>query len=378
MLNDPKGSFGSNTSRWFFMACFLFMLYLAYLLVQPYLTPIFLAMVLVVVGGPVYDYLLTLFRGRRGLASAAACTLFLLIIVIPAIFITGVITSQALELYNTVTYMVAGDKLQGVVEKGLGSLSPYFDKIEQLTGLKRADLLDHAAELLKYISNLLYLNLTGLVRGATNLAIGFALMMFVTFFLLMDGQVMARRIIQLSPLPAETTEHIRDDILQTLRTTLRGTVVLAIFQGTLGGLGFFVFGVPHALFWGTVMVFASVVPLVGTALLFIPAGVYLILVNHPFQAVGVMVWCGVAQLACDNLLRPRLVGGTNIHPLLTFFSILGGLSVFGMVGLILGPLILAVLISLLEVYENYFQEPMAQEICYPEPAEQPTSGESEV
>jgi len=351
--NQP---FASSTSRWFFAACILFVLYCAYLLVEPFLTSIFLAIVLVVVGGPVYDLMLKLTRQRRGLASALTCLLFILIIVVPLVLITGVIATQALELYNTVSAMLAGNSLSALFNSGMGHLGPFLDKLEEHTGITRMDILQHAAEVLKYVSNLLYSNLTGLLRGATNLAIGFALMMFVAFFLLMDGQSMAQKAIRLSPLPADTTNQIRDDILATLRTTLRGTVFLAVIQGTAGGLGFGVFGVPHALFWGTVMVFASVVPLVGTALLFIPAGAYLILSGDVFQGVGVMIWCGVSQLVCDNFLRPRLIGGGNIHPLLTFFSVLGGLSVFGMVGLILGPLVLAVLISLLEVYEHYFMD----------------------
>ncbi len=127
---------------------------------------------------------------------------------------------------------------------------------------------------------------------------------------------------------------------------------------------------PNALFWGTVMVFASVVPMVGTALVWLPGGLYLLLLGHTWGALGMMVWCALAGLVCDNLLRPRLIGGqANLHPLLTFFSVLGGLSLFGMAGLILGPLILAVLLSLLNIYQRHFLAP--PEECPPGPASQP-------
>jgi predicted PurR-regulated permease PerM len=156
----------------------------------------------------------------------------------------------------------------------------------------------------------------------------------------------------------ETNQRILEDILRTLRATLRGSVVLALINGTASGLGFWVFGVPNALFWGTVMVFASVVPIVGTGLVWVPAGVYLLLMGHLGAGVGVMVWCLVVSLACDNWLRPQLIGGqAHLHPLLTFFAVLGGLSLFGLVGLILGPLVLALLLSLTEVYQRYFLEP---------------------
>ena len=251
-----------------------------------------------------------------------------------------------------------GDQLANNFQKGLGWLTPYLERLQETLGLSHGDVLQHVGEMVRKISNLLYENLAGLLRGFTNLIIGFALVLFVTFYLLMDGGTMAEKLAALSPLPAETNRRIKEDILNTLRATLKGSVVLALIQGVAGGLGFGVFGVPNALFWGTVMVFASVVPLVGTALVWLPAGIYLIVMGQTSQALGVMAWCLAAGLTCDNLLRPKLIGGqADLHPLLTFFSVLGGISLFGIVGLILGPLVLAVLISLLEVYQRYFLNP---------------------
>jgi predicted PurR-regulated permease PerM len=164
----------------------------------------------------------------------------------------------------------------------------------------------------------------------------------------------------LSPLPRDMNDQIRRDVLVTLRATLKGSVVLALIYGLLSGLGFWLFGVPNALFWGTVMVFASVVPIFGTALVWVPAGIYLIIMGDWPQAVAVMVWCSVTMVVCDNWLRPKLIGGeANLHPLLTFFAVLGGITYFGMVGLILGPLVLAILLSLIEVYQRYFLQPAA-------------------
>jgi predicted PurR-regulated permease PerM len=177
----------------------------------------------------------------------------------------------------------------------------------------------------------------------------------------------------LSPLPPEMNHQIRRDVLVTLRATLKGSVVLALIYGLISGLGFWLFGVPNALFWGTVMVFSSVVPIFGTALVWVPAGIYLIVMGAWPQAVGVMVWCLVTMVVCDNWLRPKLIGGqANLHPLLTFFAVLGGITYFGMVGLILGPLVLAILLSLIEVYQRYFLQPAGRaEACRPAPAAGP-------
>ncbi|WP_197282132.1 AI-2E family transporter [Dethiosulfatarculus sandiegensis] len=359
---DPR-PFDNTWTRWFFTVCILFMVYLGYLLVEPFLVQIFLAVVLVVAFAPLYAYFEKLFKGKRALASAMACIVIFIILAVPFFLLAGIITSQALDLYNTVSHMLINDQLQQTVRDGLGRLTPYLVELEERLGLEQTDVLEYVGELVREVSNLLYANLTGLLRRVTSLLIGTALVLFVTFFLLMDGEAMGEKLIALSPLPKGMNQKIKSDILSSLRATLKGTVVLAMIQGLAGGMGFYIFGVPNALFWGTVMVFASVVPLIGTALVWAPAGTYLILTGHVAGSIGMMIWCLLAGLTCDNILRPRLIAGqANLHPLLTFFSVLGGISLFGVVGLILGPLVLALLLSLLKVYQRFFVEEKPIEI----------------
>jgi predicted PurR-regulated permease PerM len=307
------------------------------------------------VAGPFYNLLERKLGQRKALASALTCLVLLLIIAVPFFFIAGMIARQALNLYTTVTSMLAKEQLQQTFQTSLGWLTPYLDWVHREMGLSDGEIISHIGELVRQVSNFLYENIAGLIRGFTNLLIGLALVLFVTFYLLMDGAQMAKKALSLSPLPDNMNTQIKEDILHSLRATLKGTVVLALIQGLAGGVGFGIFGVPNAVFWGTVMVFASVVPLVGTALVWAPAGIYLLILGETGPAVGMMIWCLLVGLVCDNILRPRLLGAhTNVHPLLTFFSVVGGLTLFGMVGLILGPLVLAILISLLEVYERYF------------------------
>lgn len=352
--NESK-PFATAVSRWFFGICILLILYVSYLLVRPFLVPIFLAVVLAVVGGPLYSGMLWLMGQRRTLAAALTVILFGIIIVVPLYFLTGIIASQALDLYNTVSQELQGNTLQQTVQQGLGRLGPVIDRLQEYLGLSRADVLQQVGEWVRKISNLLYSNLAGLLKGITNLVIDFVLMMIVTFYLLMDGHRAAERLLSLSPLPPDMSHRIRDEVLGIMRATLTGTVVLAVLQGLLGGLGFWLFGVPNGPFWGSVMVLASVVPLVGTALVWVPAGVYLLLIGNIGQGVGMMVWCLVAAIACDNFLRPKLIGSAaGLHPVLVFFSVLGGLALFGVVGLLLGPMVLALLLSLLEVYRLHF------------------------
>lgn len=366
--NRDNQPFATAISRWFFAVLILFMLYTGYRLVEPYLIPIFLAVVLVVVAGPLYDLVKRLLGGRQKLASALTTLVLLFVIALPLFFIIGMITAQALDLYNTVSAQLNSDGLQRTFDKGLGRLSPYLEQIQETLGISRDEILKQTGELVRQISQMLYSNLTGLVKGFTNVIISSALVLFVTFYLFTDGSSMAAKALSLSPLPEDTNRRIKHDMLISLRATMRGTLVLALLHGTAAGLGFGVFGVPLAVFWGSVMVLSSVVPLVGTALVWVPAGIYLLVTGHTGPAIGMMLWCLTAALVLDNVVRPRLIGkASNLHPLLTFFSVLGGLSVFGVVGLIIGPLVLAVLLSLIGIYERYFLNGNNQDLSEPEP-----------
>ena len=261
------------------------------------------------------------------------------------------------------------------MQQGLGLFKPLVERLQDLLHLEKTDLLTQLGEFLGRISNFLYANLAGLLKGVTNLVIDFFLMLIVAFYLLIDGRHAVDRLLALSPMPVSLNNKIKDEVLTTMRATLTGTVVLALLQGFLGGVGFWVFGVPNSPFWGTLMVFASVVPIVGTAMVWVPGGLYLLLVGHTGPAVGMMCWCLTAGLLCDNFLRPKLIGGLGgLHPLLVFFAVLGGLLLFGVIGLVLGPMVLALLLSLLEVYRLHFVNHDG-EIC-PDPAP-PAEAESQ-
>ncbi|MCB2192824.1 MAG: AI-2E family transporter [Deltaproteobacteria bacterium] len=374
-LEPEKMFFATAISRWFFGISTLLMLYLAYLLIQPFLMPIFLAVVLVVVGWPLYLGILWLVGPQRQyLASAITVLLFCLIIVLPLYFMVGIITDQAFDLYNTVSQMVRSGGLHDSLKHGLDLLNPFFDKVNEALGISKNDVFTQVGEMVRRVSNLLYSNLAGLLRGITNLVIDFFLMLIVAFYLLIDGRRAADRLLSLSPMPSSLNNQIKDEVLNTMRATLTGTVVMSLLQGILGGLGFWIFGVPNSPFWGTVMVFASVVPIFGTAVVWLPGGIFLLLTGMTGAGVGVMVWCLISALVCDNLIRPKLLGNvTHLHPLMVFFAVLGGLLLFGVVGLVLGPMILALMLSLLEVYRLHFvPEEIDSTQCAAPPAEPET------
>ena len=342
---------------------------MAFRLVEPFLMHIFFAVVFVVALGPFYEYLRHTLGWKASVASGVTCLLMTFAIAIPMFLIAGVLTSQALDLAQEVRTMLLSGGLHDRFQDSLGVLSPYLKELNEALGINisQTDVLQEVAELVRNLSNALYYRITGLLAGVTTLLVGLVLVLFVTFFLLIDGQKMANHFLSLSPLPSEMNRAIQRDLLHNLRATLRGTVMLAILNGTLAGMGFWFSGLPNALFWGTVMTFASVVPIVGTSLVWLPAGIFLLASGDTWQAITVMAWSGVSAVVCDNIIRPKLLGSaSNLHPLLVFFAIIGGLGMFGMAGLLLGPMIVAFLVSLLKVYQDYFLAPSRQGYAPPE------------
>ena len=165
---------------------------------------------------------------------------------------------------------------------------------------------------------------------------------------------------RLSPLDPAHNEEIMRETETTIKATLWGTVIVAFVQGALGGVGFFIFGLPQPAFWGTVMIPAAVIPVVGSTIIWGPAAIYLLATGHLASGIGLILWGGVLVSVIDNVLKPILVKGSGDTPsIFIIFSILGGLTYFGMIGFILGPLILSFLLSLLRIYQKTILEPAA-------------------
>ena len=370
MSGNPPKPFTSIVSKWFFAVCILFVLYLTYSLLQPFIIPIFLAVIATVVSLPLYRLFKRVFKGSKVVASVCTCLVLTLIIVIPFLLIAGIITNQALSLYNYISSLILNNEMEDTLRQLMDYIAPLWETLQNSFGVSQQEVAQQVGDLLGKASNFLYVNVLSLVRGFGSLILNFVLILFVTFYLLMDGRRMAVRLLSLSPLPGHLNSSITSDILRSLRTTMKSTMLLATLQGVAGGLGLWIAGVPNSPFWGTLMVFASVVPIVGIALVWVPAVIYLLIMGQVLAPILLAIWCLLVGLSCDNVLRPKLLGQERgIHPLLTFFSVLGGLSLYGMVGLFIGPLILAVLISLLEVYERYFLNPQALDQYLPIPSD---------
>lgn len=186
-------------------------------------------------------------------------------------------------------------------------------------------------------------------------------MLFVLFFLLRDHDKIISAIRHILPLSRSQEDRILTEVEQVSKSAVMGSFLTAIAQGLAGGIGMWLAGFP-GLFWGTMMGFASFIPVVGTALIWIPAAAYLFLTGDMTWAIFLTAWSVVIVGSIDNLLRPLLMqGSAGMNTLMIFFSLLGGLHLFGLIGLIYGPLIFAVTMVLFNIYEEEFKDFLNQQ-----------------
>jgi predicted PurR-regulated permease PerM len=372
-LEEIRG-FPTQFARWFFGALTLLVLYYSYEIIKPYLVDIFLALVLFFTAKPLFRGLTRLLFGMRALASALTCVFLALLILVPLVTLVSIIANQALEFSIQVSQGLKSGQLGEWLDVKVNLLKSYLLRLNLPLPPEQLKLEDILQSVLKNASIFIYNNAIGLLKGFTTFLLDLALVLFVAFFMFLRGDDFIAEIKKLSPLDAAHNDMILGEMEATIKATLWGTVVVAFIQGALGGLGFLLFGVPQAAFWGTVMVPASVLPVVGAAIIWGPAVIYLMVKGAMVKGLGLFFFCALVIGSIDNLVKPLLMRGTRSTPsIFVLFSILGGISYFGMIGFILGPLVLSFLLSLLSIYQKTILVPGAVPPVGTPESQKPTS-----
>ncbi len=349
---------------WFIFGLLLFGLYFAYVLLFPFINTLVLAAVLAAICHPIYSRCLSILRGRQSLAALAVLFCVIILVVIPLVlFIVGLIP-QTRQSVTAVVQWLDGTQLNDVFNARLDPVfawlrehAPFLDITAE--GVK-ADLVSASRRLGQSLIGLS----TNLVGQTLNFFLHFLLFLLAMFFFLKDGAAMVKHIKFLTPLREEQEERIIQNLRRISKAVLVGGFLVAALQGTVGGLGLAFVGVP-ALFWGTVMAFSSLVPVLGTGLVWVPACLYLIVAGSWKSALFLAIWCGVGVTSIDTFLRPLLMRDASGIPLLfLFLAILGGLHAFGIFGLLYGPLILTFAVVMLKIYgDEYHDQLEGKEDC---------------
>lgn len=324
-----------------------------FFMIRRFLVAVLMAAIFSGMSQPVYRRLEKLFRGNRKLASVSTVLVVLLLIILPLAGFLTIVASQAVSVTNSVRPWVEQriqepDQIDRLLERipFLDQLAPYTDQIAVKVG-----------ELAGNLGNFLVNNVAHFTAGTVAFFLHMFIMLYAMFFFLLDGRSMLSKILYYIPLGPKEEEQMVARFVSVTRATIKGSLIIGIVQGTLAGGALHVAGIGGAAFWGTVMAVLSIIPGVGTALVWVPAAIYLFATGHTTAAILLSVWCIAVVGTVDNVLRPWLVGrDTKMSDLLILLSTLGGLLMFGALGIIIGPLVAALFVTIWELYGVAFKD----------------------
>ena len=342
-----------SINKWVLLMLVFFISALFLSMIRQFLMAIFMAGIFSALSYPLYRHIRRWFGGRQGLASMATLFLIVFVIILPLGGLLGIVTAEAIKVGEAVTPWVAKQLSQpDAISEALQSL-PFYDRIEPFRNL----ILTKAGELVGHISGFLINRLRTVTLGTVNFIFMLFIMLYTMFFFLMDGDKLINKILYYLPLEDEDERRMLNKFTSVTRATLKGTAVIGILQGGLAGAAFAVVGIDSAVFWGTIMAVLSFIPGIGTALVWGPAVIILAATGHLAKAIGLGVFCAAVVGSVDNLLRPILVGrDTQMHELMILFGTLGGIIMFGVVGIIIGPIIAALFVTIWDIYGAAFQD----------------------
>lgn len=359
----PEGSLLLEKFPAYFLIGVLLLASFAMLYVlSPFLTVIFVAAILAITFRPLFLFLLRKMPRFPRLASLLTCFLVALITVVPLFFFSVMITNEGTNAYRS----VRNNLESGAFDKYLlwedgGVIYDFTAKsmkfAESYVNLDELNLKEKIITSAQSLSSFLASQLTNLFAGIFDLLLKFVFMLFALYYFFKDGPKIVNKLRLFSPLPANYEDEVFIKVKSMVNAIMLGVFVTALAQGVVGGIGFSIAGISSPAFWGTAMALFSLVPAVGTALIWVPAVIILLILGAYGKALFVLIWGVFVIGMVDNVLRPWLIGGrAHTYPLLTFFVILGGIFVLGFKGVIIGPLVLMILMSILHIYEVEYKQ----------------------
>lgn len=334
----------------FFIVSAVF-IYLFYQLIIPFFAPICWAAVFAIIFYPIYERLRKKIKSP-GLCSLVMCILILILIIGPIAYLLGALVGEAITAATKINAWVKSGELKEQISITLPwieaikvKLSEYYD----ISNIQTDQMIKQAIE---NVSSVILNQSSWVVSNISRILFYFVLMIFTLYYFFKDGERIIQKMKRVLPLNKIQIDATFKQLKEVIQATMYGSVTVAIVQGTLGGIMFAIFGLPSAVFWGAIMAFLSIVPFLGAFVIFVPAGIILIFSGSIGSGLAIILIGTLVISQVDNLLRPFLISGkTELHPLLLFFTILGGIYLFGLLGAVLGPLIGAVFVTLLNIFE---------------------------
>lgn len=334
-----------------FIGCGLALLYV----LQSFIADVVVGFIQVALFGGLYRRLVVVFGGRRWLASALVTSLVLVAILVPLAALIATIVQDAAAAYQS----AIGSSELGSLTGGAGARVQHA-----LAGVGINFSPEHAQRLIleaaQGIQSVVVEWGSALLGNTLAAVLHFAVILVVVFYTLVDGDRFKDFAFELSPLPNDEDALIVDTFKKVAAGVVVGNGLGSALQGLLGGLAMVVVGLPSAVLWGSVMAVSAFLPLVGVSVVVVPASAYLVLQGHTWKAIGFFVFCTLQGLIIENVVKTKLIGSQmRMHDLLVFLSVLGGVSAFGVVGLVYGPLIAMLFMTLNSLYRQRYRPQLA-------------------
>lgn len=340
----------------FFIVLFCIAILLAGKLIAPFFATIILGIVTMGIFNPVYRFL----SGKisPNFASASTCAIIFFVVFIPVVFLVGILSKEAFNLYIMARDAVFSHQLKDLLEntQALDRFNELLTKASINLTITWDMLFNPISELGKLVGFSLFEQARLVTSNVFSLVFYFALMLIVVFYMFLDGDRFIKYVYDLSPLPDEHDKQLFDKFMDMSGAVLIGNGLGGLIQGTAGGLLFLILGINSPFLWGVIMGFLAFLPIVGIGVVMVPAAVILMLKGKIGAGIFVVVFYALLSWSVEYLFKPRLVGNrVRMHPLIVFFAIIGGLKAYGLLGIIYGPLIATFFLTLADIYFSSFQ-----------------------
>jgi predicted PurR-regulated permease PerM len=318
-------------------------------LIRAFLEPVFWATVFAIIFDPVKHRYLAITGGRETWSALLTLLTIIVLVLIPLAFVGYSLSVETVHLYQR----IASGRID--IESPLTLLEriPMATEYMERFGITKEEILSRISAAAGTVTQYIGASVVSFTQNALRFFVALGVMLYVLFFFLRDGQRILNKIIRTLPLGDDRERELFSKFAGVSRATLKGTLVIGVVQGFIGGLLFWITGINAPVFWGTIMTVFSIIPAVGTGIVWLPAAIILLVNGSIWQGIVLLVGGGVVISLVDNILRPILVGmDTKMPDALILLSTIGGLSMFGITGIVIGPIIAAFFLVVWEIFEQ--------------------------
>src|SRR3989339_210397 len=351
-----------NLSKYFLVGVVLLLICYIVYIISPFIVTIIMAAILASAGGPLQKLWHKLFKGKAKWLGALLSTIIILTVVIGIVsMLISLISAETVTAVSAIDRKLSSyeiDNIHLLPEMIRDSIvGDYLDKMEAYSPITRGDLVEALSSATQTIGTKIVSGTTSIAKKVSVLLVHLFVMILSLFYFLKDGDRIIKYIKSIMPLPNRYQKVLFEQLAIISKAIIYGIFGAAIMQGFVAGVGYAIAGVDNSVFWGTITAFFSIIPYLGTTIVWIPIVIFLLLSGHWVAGIFLAIWAIAVVSTVDNIVKPYLIGGkAHMYPLLTFFVILGSIFTAGFKGIILGPFALILALTFLHIYKLEYKE----------------------